>query len=303
MNMITIRKINSRLYQLCENLSSETAVYMYLVIGEETAALVDSGFGVSGNLYEVIRTVTDKPVICLLTHSDPDHAGAAALFDKIYMSEEERPLLENGSIDPTVRLLTAKGMSGNEKRSACFKDHMVMADTFEFKPIVDGQVFELGKNRLEAIWVPGHTKGSMCFWNRDENYCLSGDAVINGTSPVLVFKKCLSMESYKENLLKLRAKIGASCHLYSGHNSDRIEPKLLEEILVLCDEILDGKTKEDSTYLPPFINELLNSVPPEKQMVIKETNFGDGVPVEHKKIGFTASVKYNAAKIRKEQER
>ena len=60
---------------MSEHISSEAAVHMYLVTGSERAALIDTGLGMSGDLNKVVRSLTNKPVICLLTHCDPDHAG------------------------------------------------------------------------------------------------------------------------------------------------------------------------------------------------------------------------------------
>ncbi|MBR1565514.1 MAG: MBL fold metallo-hydrolase, partial [Oscillospiraceae bacterium] len=74
MEIITVQKLNAHLYRLSENISDEAAVHMYLVTGSERAALIDTGLGMSGDLDRVVRSLTDKPVICLVTHCDPDHA-------------------------------------------------------------------------------------------------------------------------------------------------------------------------------------------------------------------------------------
>ena len=52
---------------------------MYLVEGTEKAALIDTGYGV-GNLKGYIKTLTEKPLIVLITHGHLDHvAGAGAV--------------------------------------------------------------------------------------------------------------------------------------------------------------------------------------------------------------------------------
>ena len=302
MEIITTRKINDNLYQLSENISSEVAVQMYLVTGTEKAALIDTGYGLSGDLDKVVKSITDKPVVCLVTHCDPDHAGSAALFDDIHMSDFDQVLMDNGSLAQMGRFGTAQAMADDEERVKYFKEHMVKAKTFEYKNISDGEVFDLGDRALVAISFPGHTEGSMCFWNREENYCLVGDAVANVNSPVLFFKKCRSLEDYKANLIAFIAKVGDGCDLYSGHNADALPKDLIPEILTLCDEILDGKTENDVPYTPPFLKEAPDGAGIMEKLktrliseIVSGKELGDAVPMEHK--GVKASIKYNAKKI------
>lgn len=305
MEIITTRKINENLYQLSENISSEVAVQMYLVTGTERAALVDTGYGLSGDLDKVVRSITDKPVVCLVTHCDPDHAGSAALFDDIHMSDLDQVLMDNGSLAQMGRFGTAQAMADDEDRVKYFKEHMVKAKTFEYKNITDGEVFDLGGRSLTAISFPGHTEGSMCFWNREENYCLVGDAVANVNSPVLFFKKCRPLEDYKENLISFIGKVGEGCDLYSGHNAAALPKDLIPEVLTLCDEVLRGKTENDVPYTPPFLKEAPGDAGIMEKLktkliseVVSKKELGDAVPMEHK--GVKASIKYNAKKIHRE---
>jgi len=304
MEIITTRKLTDSLYQINEIISENAIVHMYLVVGDEKAALVDSGYGLSGDLDQVVRRITDKPVICLLTHSDPDHAGSAALFDEIYMNEKEKPLLDAGSIAPLARFATIKAMCDDQKKKDYIKNHMVKANTFSFRPVEDGQIFQLGNLELEAIHLPGHTEGSMCFWNRKENYCLVGDSVANVHSPVLFFKKCTSLEEYRNNFLSFIDKVGMDCALYSGHNEEKIEMQVLKEIPILCEDILNGQNQFDTPYVPPFLEEAPADAPLKDKLVSKisgkivgKMNLGDAIPMEHTRPGFLASIKYNENKI------
>lgn len=302
MEIITARKLKEDLYQLSEHITSEAAVHMYLVIGSELAALVDTGLGMSGDFDKVVRALTDKPVICLLTHCDPDHAGAAALFDDIRMSSRDQTLMDNGSISVLARFGTAQAVADDKMRVRYFRKHMVRVKSFVYTNIEDGEIFELGGKSLVAISFPGHTEGSMCFWDREDNYCVVGDAVANVDSPVLFFKKCRPLEEYKENLIHFLARVGENCKLYAGHNQEPLDKDMLSEILSLCDEVLSGKTQNDVPYMPPFLQEApVNAGVIEKLKrkliikVISKKQLGDAVPMEHK--GTHASVRYNAKKI------
>lgn len=302
MEIITVRKLSDNLYQLSENITSVAAVHMYLTIGTERAALVDTGLGMSGDLDKVVRKLTDKPVVCLVTHCDPDHAGSAALFGDIHMSSKDQILMDNGSLSKIARFGTAQAVADDKERIRYFKKHMVKAETFTFKNIEDGEVFNLGGRSLMAISFPGHTEGSMCFWNREENYCLVGDAVANVNAPVMFFQKCRPLEDYKDNLIRFIAKIGESCQLYTGHNEEALPRNLIAEILSLCDEVLDGKTQNDTPYMPPFLREAPAGAGIIEKLkirlitkVVSKKQLGDAVPMEHK--GARASIQYNAKKI------
>jgi len=302
MEIITARRISDSLFQLSENITADAAVHMYLIIGSERAALVDTGLGMSGDLDKVVHALTDKPVVCLVTHCDPDHAGAAALFDDIRMSERDQILMDKGSVAGFVRFGTAQVVADDKKLVRYFRKHMVRSKDFNYKNIADGEVFNLGGTSLTAIALPGHTEGSMCFWNQKENYCIVGDAVANVDSPVLFFQKCLPLEEYKRNLLRFLATVGEDCQLYAGHNRDPLPKDMITEIPSLCDEVLSGRTEQDTPYLPPFLQEAPKEAGAleklKKKLIVKgvsKKQLGDAVPMEHK--GIHASIRYNSRKL------
>ena len=303
MEIITTRQIQDGLYQLSENISADAAVQMYLVVGSDKAALIDTGYGLSGDLDRVVRSITGNPVVCLITHCDPDHAGSAALFDDVRMNCHDQVLMDNGSLSNLGRFGTARAMADDEDRVKYFKKNMVKAAKFKYEDIRNGEVFDLGGRALTALSFPGHTEGSMCFWNEKENYCLVGDSVANIASPVLFFQKCCPLEEYRENLIAFLEKVGKECALYTGHNKDALSREVIEEIPHLCDEVLAGKTEHDTPYLPPFMKSAPQGAGIVEKlkmkligMIVSKKELGDAVPMEHK--GKAASIKYNAKKIR-----
>ena len=54
-------------------------VNLYLVEGDDRAALIDSGMGI-GDIASACRALTAKPLLTLCTHSHWDHVGGAHLF-------------------------------------------------------------------------------------------------------------------------------------------------------------------------------------------------------------------------------
>jgi glyoxylase-like metal-dependent hydrolase (beta-lactamase superfamily II) len=82
-----------------------------------------------------------------LTHSDPDHAGGLDLFPDavVCMSAREQAVID-GTVPRTLLFL---------KRRNRFERQYV--------PLEDEQVVSAGPFRVQALWTPGHTPGSMCF--------------------------------------------------------------------------------------------------------------------------------------------
>src|SRR5262245_49534461 len=60
------------------------ATIVSLMIGEQRAALIDSGCGI-GNLREAVEEVTDKRVIVINNHNLLEHPGCSRQFDEIAM--------------------------------------------------------------------------------------------------------------------------------------------------------------------------------------------------------------------------
>ena len=71
-----VEKISDQLYVITETES----VHCYLVIGSDKAMLFDIGYGYE-NIMPLVRTITDLPVMLVLSHGDPDHGlGSLSLI-------------------------------------------------------------------------------------------------------------------------------------------------------------------------------------------------------------------------------
>jgi glyoxylase-like metal-dependent hydrolase (beta-lactamase superfamily II) len=72
------------------------AANLWLVAGRDRALLIDAGVGVAP-LRPLIESLTDRPVICLLTHSHYDHMGGGHEFSDRRAHPAEAAILA----DPT----------------------------------------------------------------------------------------------------------------------------------------------------------------------------------------------------------
>ena len=109
-----------------------------------------------------------KPEVILLTHSHFDHIGAVADMIRMYpevrvfAGKNEEPLL----LDPELNY------TANIRRPA-----VVEADRF----LDDNEEFEAAGIRLTTLFTPGHTAGSVCYYNAGSHILLSGDTLFQGS--------------------------------------------------------------------------------------------------------------------------
>ena len=79
--------------------------------------------------------------------------------------------------------------------------------------VKDDSEFSLGRNKIKAVVITGHTQGSTCYVTR--NYCFSGDTLFAGS-----VGRAYSPEAYRDLLHSLRTRIlslNEGVHIFPGH--------------------------------------------------------------------------------------
>ena len=114
-----------------------------------------------------VSQMNGKPVAVLLTHGHFDHIMAGqAVKEKynipIYACRQEEEMLR----EPSVNMTAHYG-----------RDCSITPDRF----LDDLDVFEVAGFSIQMIHTPGHTKGSCCYYLKDEDVLFSGDTVFCGS--------------------------------------------------------------------------------------------------------------------------
>ena len=114
-----------------------------------------------------VSQMNGKPVAVLLTHGHFDLIMAAqAVKEKynipIYACRQEEEMLR----EPSVNMTAHYG-----------RDCSITPDRF----LDDLDVFEVAGFSIQMIHTPGHTKGSCCYYLKDEDVLFSGDTVFYGS--------------------------------------------------------------------------------------------------------------------------
>jgi Zn-dependent hydrolases, including glyoxylases len=250
LNIYEVNRVSDQFIVFGERLSESTINAMALVIGKKTAALIDTGMGITGDLDRFVRQFTDLPIIVLATHGDPDHIGAASLFENVYLSKLDDELLP-WALKLKTRLGDLNVMTHeNIQIYEYARTHIVGEKPFSYRNIENGDRYDLGDIILEAIAVPGHSKGSMCFLNRRDKYALTGDAI--SLFPWLWFKRSPAISDYIAALKRFREKAKGIEALYCGHGIFPLPMDIVDDLIVAGEEIVAGKIESDQPFKVPF---------------------------------------------------
>ena len=225
--------------KICENVTKIgdiTGVYAYLVEGSQRAVLIDtcSGFG---DLKAYVEGLTNLPLTVICTHGHVDHAGGAYGFEDIYLSEKDNALFKEHT---TLEFRREYALTSLDPQSFRVEDIVPQREE-PFKNLVDGQTFDLGGITLEAIALPGHTRGMSCILFREIRTLLLGDGCNSMT--FMFVPDATSIEEYQKNLSALLAKHEErydAVWFSHGHNSGPKE--IVYECIQLCDEIMADKS-------------------------------------------------------------
>lgn len=224
-------------------ISENDMVTMYLIEGTKKALLLDTGWGIH-NLKNVISTLTNLPVIVMHTHCHIDHVSGAWQFDKILIPHGDEALL-------------AESYEINERKlhyEIMLLDYMKGAEAYRWinaklcsvEIVKPDYVFDLGKRKITMLPFPGHTMGSVVFFDEEDGLLFTGDSISSGTlwmhteasAPLSMYLNSL------HGLLKYRSKIKL---LLPAHGRTPVEPEIIEEYTNGAENILSGKIK--GTYI------------------------------------------------------
>lgn len=93
-NWFTVEQIDHDTFSISEYRHWEET-HCYLLCGEKSALLIDTGLGVA-SIGKIVDDLTKLPVMAAATHVHWDHIGGHKYFDAIAVHEAERDWLAAG---------------------------------------------------------------------------------------------------------------------------------------------------------------------------------------------------------------
>ena len=192
-------------------------VGMYLVCGNNRAALIDAGMG-TGDLLSEISALTDLPVIPLLTHGHPDHYLGIMSCPFVFLNEKDHSLMrhyieleaqEEGTDTPLIpKLLPLPAR------------------------------IDLGGLTLSTVPLCGHTQGSTGFLVEEEKVLLSGDGLISNVWMQL--DESSSLSEYRKTLENLQTFRPCFERIWTGHGIESLDASHLDRVISLLDTVIEA---------------------------------------------------------------
>jgi len=157
-------------------------VYVYLIYGTHGVCLVDTGVASAEQaIFNYLRS-TDRKVsdisLIIQTHAHPDHIGASRTIKgetacAVAAHPAERAWIENVQLQA-------------RERPVPDFDTLVAGSLAVNRLLGDGEVFDLGCGlKLNVLYTPGHSQGSLSILLLGYNVLFSGDAIpVPGELPI-----------------------------------------------------------------------------------------------------------------------
>lgn len=218
----------------------------YLVEGEKAAAVIDTGISEGVRIVPLLKTLTQKPMVLILTHAHIDHVHHMDEFETVYMCHDE--------------LTMPKEWLESHKAGK----NLDFAATI---PIDTGSKIDLGGRVLEICKVSGHTPGSVAIYDPKDDMVFTGDAIGSGCGVWMQLVGSTSLEEYEESLrffLAWLVQRGGKMQFWGGHSNQYNQSRqipgfnpltmgLLADLIDLVREVITGREKGEYLEMSPEV--------------------------------------------------
>ena len=189
----------------------------YLLVGNDRAALIDTGLGMH-DLRQCVEQHTSLDVVVLQTHAHPDHAGASHQFDRVMAHPLAVETLQRGWTNDELRFTIERTFKGRDLPPDIVADEFEIpgcatVDAFENRGVVD-----LGGRQIDVFFTPGHSPDSVCLLDLEAGLLFTGDSVA---------KTRIAIEdsvAFRRSILDIVRLAELSAGLYPGHGEVPIPP-------------------------------------------------------------------------------
>ncbi len=136
----------------------------------KVGAIVDPGGDVP-HILAAIKQVGMKPEKIILTHGHLDHVGGAA---ELKVALGNIPIEGPHKADEII-------MQNVEKQAATYGVPGTMKNATSDRWLVEGDTVMVAGHTFEILHCPGHSAGSVVFFNRAQRFALVGDVLFQGS--------------------------------------------------------------------------------------------------------------------------
>ena len=151
---------------------NDLGVNTYVVYNENNdCVIIDAGNNLKEEDEYIIGFIDRnglKPMILLNTHSHIDHVMGNAALAKYYGIPLASHPIEKPFYDKVWAYAAAFGINFTQDR--CLTPTIDLAD---------GEIINIGDDKLQVIFTPGHSPGHVCFYDENDGLLFSGDLLFH----------------------------------------------------------------------------------------------------------------------------
>lgn len=170
--MLVKENDNLEIYMLqieIENTGHITNTYILKDKATNKLLVIDPAYD-GEQIKKELEQIGGKLETIVITHSHADHiAGLAKLIENTEIKVYIHKLDEQGLYDATI----------NEEEVVKTKVEAPQKENIQ--TVQDKEKIQIGNTLLEIMHTPGHTKGSIVLYNKQENILFSGDTIFESS--------------------------------------------------------------------------------------------------------------------------
>ena len=194
-------------------------VISFLFEGRERALLWDTGLGVD-DIGALAESLTAKPLTVLNSHAHFDHMGGNWQFKAVHAADH-----------PVARARISRGLGRETVAEHMNQFSRPFPPGFDpaqyeirgadYRPVSEGDSFDLGGRAFETLATPGHSPDSLMLFDRENSILLTGDTFY----PAALYTHldagdgmASDFQIYRATMNRLARDYGRVRHLYCSHN-------------------------------------------------------------------------------------
>ena len=238
-----IEKLPNNVYAIMEPYHFQEVI-SYLIIGNSSAVLFDTGAGI-GNIAEIVNSIFSGEIIVVNSHVHFDHVGDNHRFYQVFVYNHP------AAIARLKRGYTSEELAPHAKLPLFTPNKINDFDPAKYiippskpVPVEDGMVIDLGNRCLRVIHTPGHSPDSIMLLDEDAAALFTGDSYYPG--PLYChyegdFYGASNLADYARSMRKVAELADDIKTVHPGHNLPSVEPVNLKKAAQALEELLSGR--------------------------------------------------------------
>lgn len=248
-DLFTHEKLADRLWIIHESYFAQSNLNIGVVTGDDWTMVIDSGMGMTHGLRKYIEeNITDKkPMKCYLTHGHIDHCSGAPLFDEIHMHPGD---MENRQWEENIERRFSdfrEFCNNNEELIEYCSDKYVAPSHDYILDVKDGDILDLGGIKIEIYHIPGHSQGSVAYYDRQDNVLFSGDQISDHGNGMGLNNAAvdISLDAIK----RLEVSLEDGVTIFHGHRKNGFGKEVITSLIQAIEDVRCGRTWDDEPDL------------------------------------------------------